>query len=292
MELKKEVRAAEKAWIDAAVADVNGLHRRSNGGDGRQLSPKECWEAVKMLQAGLNVKVTATAFNFKDPDGNITSNSEEAAKVMGDYQASVFSKQGTFDPAAVDGVRQRPQRPELDKPPSFEEYSSAVRGLNNNKAPGDDGNFAELYKALIGDAVTERYLYDVIIAFWKSGSYPGEGDVMISEVMHEPTLKFARENKWKISFVQENPKKAGSMSYRRYEGYKQATSFDKALLLGAKPADFAFDLSRGFLKLHDPEIGQPRSDNSTNLDDSVGLVYEEWLVVRTADAIGAEGGRT
>ena len=38
--LKKEVRAAEKAWIDAAVADVNGLHRRSNGGDGRQLSPK------------------------------------------------------------------------------------------------------------------------------------------------------------------------------------------------------------------------------------------------------------
>jgi hypothetical protein len=56
-----------------------------------------------MLQAGLNVKVTATAFNFKDPDGNITSNSEEAAKVMGDYQASVFSKQVTFDPAAVDG---------------------------------------------------------------------------------------------------------------------------------------------------------------------------------------------
>ena len=103
---------------------------------------------------------------------------------------------------------------------------------------------------------------------------------MISEVMHEPTLKFARENKWKISFVQENPKKAGSMSYSRYEGYKQATSFDEALLLGAKPVDFAFYLSRGFLKLHDPEIGQPRSDNSKNLDDSVGLVYEEWLVAR------------
>ncbi len=52
MELKKEVRAEEKAWIDAVVADVNGLHRRSDGGDGRQLSPKECWEAVKMMQAG------------------------------------------------------------------------------------------------------------------------------------------------------------------------------------------------------------------------------------------------
>ena len=87
----------------------------------------------------MNVKETATAFNFKTPDGNITSNSEEAAKVMGDYQASVFSKQGIFDPAAVDGVRQRPQRPEMDRPPTFEEYLSAVRGLNNNKAPGDDG---------------------------------------------------------------------------------------------------------------------------------------------------------
>jgi hypothetical protein len=277
--LKREVRAAEKAWIDAVVADVNGLHQRGNVGDGRQLSPKECWEAVKQLQAGMNVKVTATAFNFKTPDGNITSNSEEAAKVMGDYQASVFSKQGIFDPAAVDGVRQRPQRPEMDRPPTFEEYLSAVRGLNNNKAPGDDGNFAELYKALIGDETTERYLYDVIAAFWKSGSFPGDDAVVISKVMHEPTLKFARKNNWKISFVQENPKKAGSMSYSRYDGYKKATSFDEALLMGAKTADFAFDLSHSFLKLHDPELEQPRSESST-LNDSAGLVYEEWLVAR------------
>ncbi len=71
----------------------------------------------------------------------------------------------------------------------------------------------------------------------KSGSYPGDGDVMISEVMHEPALKFARKNKLKVSFVQENPKKADSMSYSRYERYKLATSFDEVLLLGAKPAD-------------------------------------------------------
>ena len=70
------------------------------------------------------------------------------------------------------------------------------------------------------------------------------------------------------------------MSYSRYEGHKQATSIDEALLLGAKPVDFEFDLNRGFLKLHDPEIGQPRSDNSANLNDSAGLVYEEWLVAR------------
>jgi len=266
--LKREVRAAEKAWIDATVANVNGLHRKDNGGDGRQLSPKECWDAVRQLQTGIHKKSVATAFNFKAANGNITNTSEEAAQVMGDYQAGVFSKEGSFDATAIDGVRQRPLRPEMDKPPTFDEYLKAVSGLNNNKAPGDDGNFAELYKALIGDQDTERYLYDVILAFWKSGSYPGDDVVSsaVSKALLEPTFNFAKQNNWNISYLQDNPKTVGSKCHRRYDGYKHATNFREASSMGATAADLKYDLSRGYLRFYDPRIEQSEANEKMQLN--------------------------
>ena len=48
-----------------------------------------------------------------------------------------FSKTGTFDQAAVDGVRLRPVKPWLNNPFSDHEVGAAVRKLANGKSAGD-----------------------------------------------------------------------------------------------------------------------------------------------------------
>ena len=170
----------------------------------------------------------------------------------------------------------------MNKPPSFDEYKLAVTGLNNNKAPGDDGICAELYKALLEDHSTENLLYDVLIACWKTGSYPGDEVKVntLAEDLRQPTIEIARRENWRISYVQENPKRMNTASRDRYEIYKSATSIEDALSRGAKSEDIKWDLERKFLRLHDPALEPSDALNSALADDSTGLVYEEWLVAR------------
>lgn len=50
-----------------------------------------------------------------------------------------------------------------------------------------------------------------------------------------------------IKYDQRNPKREGSMSFKRYEAYKAATTVAEFLSLGGVTADLAFDYSHGYL---------------------------------------------
>ena len=50
-----------------------------------------------------------------------------------------------------------------------------------------------------------------------------------------------------IAYDQENPKRPGTSSHFRYEGYKRATSGAAFLALGGTLADLRYDLGRGFV---------------------------------------------
>ena len=273
--VKKEVKRAIKAWIETVVLDVNHLLKKGS------VTPKEAWDAVRLLQRGFDSKVPVASMKFRKPGGTATESPEEAAEVMVAYLKTTFSKDGTFDEEAVKSVPQRRSRPEMDRPPDFDEYTSALSKLSNGKAPGDDGNFVELYKALLSDESTQNLLFDVLLAFWKSGSYPGDNSVtQIAEELHEPTIERAKMFGWNISWEQSNPKKFGSKSYVRYENYKNATSIQQALDKGATTSDLKWDLQHKFLKLHDPAL-KPKDDQIAPLaDDRQGLIYDEWLIAR------------
>ena len=279
--LKKEVVSAMKAWIESVVVNINGLHKGTNG-DGRDITAKEAWDAVQLLRRGLDCKTPVAAMKLQKSDGTYTESPEEAGDIMTDYLKKTFSKIGAYSEEAVKLVPQRRLRPEMNKPPSFDEYKLAVTGLNNNKAPGDDGICAELYKALLEDHSTENLLYDVLIACWKTGSYPGDEVTVntLAEDLRQPTIEIARRENWRISYVQENPKRMNTASQERYEIYKSATSIEDALSRGAKSEDIKWDLERKFLRLHDPALEPSDALNSALADDSTGLVYEEWLVAR------------
>ena len=50
-----------------------------------------------------------------------------------------------------------------------------------------------------------------------------------------------------IHIEQENPKRAGTASYERYERYKYAATLEEMLQLGGTRADYKYDMSKGFL---------------------------------------------
>jgi hypothetical protein len=121
----------------------------------------------------------------------------------------------------------------------------------------------------------------VLLAFWKTGSYPGDDKVThIAEVLHEPTIERAKTFGWNISWEQRNPKKIDSKSYERYENYKSATSIKQAIENGATVGDLTWDLKHKYLKLHDPALKPKENPTAPLADDSTGLIYDEWLVAR------------
>jgi hypothetical protein len=283
--VKKGVQLAITDWIESVVHGVNALRYKegSENIDGSIIAPKEAWEAVRLLQRGFDDKSLVASMKFRRPDGTISESSEEAAEIMTEYLKSTFSKEGTFDEEAVKTVPQKRYRPELDKPPDFNEYKTALSKLNNGRAPGDDGNFAELFKALLLNEDTENLLFDVLLAFWKSGSYPGDDQVtQVAEVLQEPTLERAKQFGWEISWDQRNPKRIDTKSFERYENYKSAKSIQQAIDMGATMGDLKWDLERHYLKLHDPVL-KPKDEPTSPLatvDDSEGLIYAEWLIAR------------
>ena len=53
----------------------------------------------------------------------------------------------------------------------------------------------------------------------------------------------------KIKFQESNPKNAGSQAFRRFQGYRVATTIKEAHDLGAKPCDLRHDWTLGYMKV-------------------------------------------
>jgi len=96
---------------------------------------------------------------------------------------------------------------------------------------------------------SEKLLFDVLLAFWKSVSYPCDDQVtQVAEVLQEPTLERAKQFGWEISWDQRNPKRIDTKSFERYENYKSAKSIQQAIDMGATIGDLKWDLERHYLK--------------------------------------------
>ena len=56
----------------------------------------------------------------------------------------------------------------------------------------------------------------------------------------------------RIRVQQDNPKRPGSLSFRRFEAYKAATTKGELISLGGTSSDFSHDVDRGFIVVLDP----------------------------------------
>ena len=75
----------------------------------------------------------------------------------------------------------------------------------------------------------------------------------------------------KIIVQQENPKTAGTMSHKRYEIYKCATTLKEMLKLGARSADLFHDYAKGFIKVDGLPDVVPMSQNGLVMSCKIAM---------------------
>ena len=150
-EVKIAKRTAINRWHEHVLDRVHALNGSADGFDdnGRPLTMKAIWRNIKLLIRGRsNFEDTAT-MKLKRPDGSFSESMEENTEIMKQYLCSVFSKDGTYEDAAIRLVRQRKVRHWMDRPPEEEEGLSAVTKMNNWRSGGDAKIPGEFFKALL-----------------------------------------------------------------------------------------------------------------------------------------------
>ena len=151
-EVKIAKRTAINRWHEHVLDRVHALNGRCADGfddNGRPLTMKEIWRNITLLIRGRsNFEDTAT-MKLKKPDGSFNESMEENTETMKQYLCSVFSKDGTYDDAAIKLVRQRKVRHWMDRPPEESEVLSAIAKMNNWRSGGDAKIPGEFFKALV-----------------------------------------------------------------------------------------------------------------------------------------------
>jgi hypothetical protein len=283
---KDAVGAAEKNWYDQVLTICNFDNGFNEGG--RPKSHAQAWTAIKMLRQGKSVTKKLSPMTLRKPNGGLCESPQENADVMKANLKEIFSKPGTFDPAAINEVKQRDKRPWtwFDNSPESAEIAKALAHLGNNKSGGDGKCPAEYFKALHTDPEASQYIKDIIDFYWKSGSWPG-GYVPPyerpppTELPPDPlkAIDFLTANDWRISFAP-NPHKAGSQVGVKYDKVAASSSIAEALFSGATRKQLSKRLRDKQLIPHDPADEPDLSDNAPLNDDGSRVVYPEWEVAR------------
>jgi len=77
----------------------------------------------------------------------------------------------------------------------------------------------------------------------------------------------AKAHGWRCQWQQENPKKHNSLSEARYSAYCSAVTHAEAIALGARPADLAHDLEKGYLQIFSDSLRvDPSADTAQQGD--------------------------
>jgi exonuclease III len=283
---KAAVAAAEVKWYDRVMEICNF----DTGFDeaGRPKSVGQAWAAIKLLRGGKSVTKKVTPMKLRKPDGGLCTSPQENADVMRANLQEIFSKPGTFDPAAIANVKQRDKRPWtwFDNSPDSKAIAKALHKLGNEKSGAEGKCPAEYFKALHTDVETCQFLKDVIKVYWESGSWPGNYVPPFEKP--QPTLlpsdpleaiKVLQADNWRISFAP-NPHKAGTQVGAKYDAYASSSSVTEALSRGATLGLLAKKLKAKQLITHDP-ADEPDTSATGPLPDDAGCVaYPEWEVAR------------
>ena len=121
------MRAAKSAWVEAACKGVSDT-----------TNPKQAWDDVKRLRAGLAPARRAPPAKMKKADGSLAQTAEENAEVHAEAFGALYGRTPEFDESVLDALPQKPVTSDLDHEPTLPEVSKAISQLHDS-APGDSG---------------------------------------------------------------------------------------------------------------------------------------------------------
>ena len=268
--LNARVRKAKAAWVGAIAKEIDTKQR-----DGNPLTPKEVWSCVRTLQQGPRVVTAVNPMSLKKTDGTICTTPSETRDTMVAFQRGLFSKTGTYDPAAVAAVKQRKHRGWMDRTPTTEEVCAATMKLSNGKSGGESKVPVEFYKALLGDPATATLVHEIIIDFWETGAYQDPAADDVHRPRRKATLPLATAGNWTVRFAQRNIRNQRTKPHDRYEAYKAATTIADALALGATLDDLKKADASHQIEYVDP-LEYPPPPTTPRRVDTGGKRYELW----------------
>ena len=293
-EVKIEVRKAENAWLEGLVNDVNG----DGFAKGRPQYPSDIWKAIVSIRQGKSVTKKLTPMTLRKDDGNLCTTPQENAEIMSKNLNNIFNKTGSFDPTAIDAVKQRDSQPYLwmANKPTDKEIATAIRKLGQGKSGAESKCYAEYYKTLEKDTGGRMLIRQVLDEYWTTGSYTGEAPTAEEATAEEAAAKDAatKEAEYKAPFFvigdmqrnntpitfAPNPHSLGSKAFNKYSRRAAATTIKEALKLGATSLQLEKDFEA---KLLTATKAAPTPSTRAAFDadaDKDGMVYEDWQVAR------------
>ena len=157
------VREAKSRYMSHIAQKISNL-----SGD----NPRAMWKAIDECKLGHenNYKRPSTMKLTKE-DGSKTTNDEENINIMRSHCEKLFNNKKLVSPNALDLIKQRAIKADLDNAITWKEFTTAINGLKNNKSPGENEIPAEAFKAMNNE--NKNHVFSFINSFWNgSEDYP------------------------------------------------------------------------------------------------------------------------
>ena len=153
-ELKTEIKNSKNQWIDKHCEMIN-----------RHQGTKKAWDSLKTLKSGLSKTTPSATKQMKKADGSYCSTSEENAEVFRQHFQQLYNRSANYDETVLDSLPQVDTIQGCDHTPTNEEIRTATLKLKNT-APGESGIRPEIWKTLLENSTTEKYLQTIIKQIW------------------------------------------------------------------------------------------------------------------------------
>jgi len=115
------------------------------------LNPKEAWSMVfKLMEGFQNHHKTKMPKNFKNKNGVEAKCDKDNANILNSPIYSLFNSGTEADPLALEDLPQYKVIPELDKVPSSNKITRAIKSMSNDKAPGESKLTTDMLKNSLG----------------------------------------------------------------------------------------------------------------------------------------------
>ena len=108
---------------------------------------------------------------LKSTSGEIITDRAKQMERWVEHYQELYSRKTTVTDRAIENTPSLPVMEELDTPPTVEELSKAIDSLANNKAPGKDGNPAEVIKAGKQSCLLS-HLHELLLQCLEKGNVP------------------------------------------------------------------------------------------------------------------------
>lgn len=122
----------------------------------------------------------APSLCFKKSDGSLETNTKNNCKILAQYFNSLLNCEPPQE--KLDFLKPEVTHPDSEAP-DLKEITEIIKQLKNNKAPGEDGIIAELWK--LDDPILTGKIHDIISDIWMTEQIPDDWKCALIHPLHK-----------------------------------------------------------------------------------------------------------